>query len=61
VLVRLNRICAPDSSFDVYAYPNRAYQMPPVGYDAAICVEEFKPYMIDAYNNVSDSANDYLP
>jgi hypothetical protein len=53
VLVRLNQTYAPDSSFSVYAYPNLDYKSTPVGYDVAICVEEFKPYMIDAYNNVS--------
>lgn len=52
VLVRLNRAYAENSSFPVEVLADKDYPSP-VGYDAAICVEEFKPYMVDAYNNVS--------
>lgn len=54
VLVRLNQAYAPNSSFGAYAYADQNYNSSLVGYDVAICVEEFKPYMVDAYNNVSN-------
>lgn len=52
VLVRLNQAYAPNSTFGAYAYADPTYKSSRVGYDVAICVEEFKPYMVDAYNNV---------
>ncbi|QRV84383.1 hypothetical protein RhiJN_12399 [Ceratobasidium sp. AG-Ba] len=54
VLVRLNRAYAENSSFPVKILADKDYPSP-VGYDAAICVEEFKPYMVDAYNNTAGS------
>ncbi|KAF8599925.1 hypothetical protein BDV93DRAFT_525763 [Ceratobasidium sp. AG-I] len=55
VLVRLNQAYAPNSSFGVFAYPDEAYKSSPVGYDVAICIEEYKPYIVDAYNNSAGS------
>ncbi|KAG9077655.1 hypothetical protein FRC06_008785, partial [Ceratobasidium sp. 370] len=54
VLVRLNQAYAPNSTFSVYAQADVDYPSP-VGYDVAVCVEEFKPYMVDAYNNTAGS------
>jgi hypothetical protein len=59
VLVRLNQAYAPNSSFNVHAAADVDYPSP-VGYDVAVCVEEIKPYMVDAYNNVSNSYRGYL-
>ncbi|KAG8687284.1 hypothetical protein FRC08_012066 [Ceratobasidium sp. 394] len=54
VLVRLNQAYAPNSTFSVHAQADVDYPSP-VGYDVAVCVEEFKPYMLDAYNNTAGS------
>jgi hypothetical protein len=53
VLVRLNQAYAPNSTFGAYARPNPGSDLASVGYDVAVCVEEFKPYVVDAYNTVS--------
>ncbi|KAG9123575.1 hypothetical protein FRC07_014680 [Ceratobasidium sp. 392] len=55
VLVRLHSAYAPNSTFGLYAYSDQDYLSSPVGYDAAMCVEEFKPYIVDAYNNTAGS------
>ncbi|KAG8724011.1 hypothetical protein FRC09_000819 [Ceratobasidium sp. 395] len=54
VLVRLNQAYAPNSTFGVHAQADVDYPSP-VGYDVAVCVEEFKPYVLDAYNNTAGS------
>jgi hypothetical protein len=58
VLVRLNQAYAPNSSFSVHAAADVDYPSP-VGYDVAVCVEDFKSYMVDSYNNVSHSRCGY--
>ncbi|QRV84382.1 hypothetical protein RhiJN_12398 [Ceratobasidium sp. AG-Ba] len=55
VLVRLHQAYAPNGTFGAYAYPDHDYITSAVGYDAAICVEEFKPYVVDAYNNTASA------
>ncbi|KAG8714159.1 hypothetical protein FRC08_012299 [Ceratobasidium sp. 394] len=54
VLVRLNRGYAPNSTFSVQA-PGTKDSPNPIGYDVAVCVEEFKSYMLDSYNNTAGS------
>ncbi|KAG9079791.1 hypothetical protein FRC06_007464, partial [Ceratobasidium sp. 370] len=54
VLVRLNRGYAPNSTFSVQVQ-GTADSPNPIGYDVAVCVEEFKPYMLDSYNNTAGS------
>ncbi|QRV98444.1 exonuclease domain protein [Ceratobasidium sp. AG-Ba] len=54
VLVRLNQAYAPNSSFSVHSLADVDYPSP-IGYDVAVCVEEFKPYVLDAYNNTAGS------
>ncbi|KAG9122747.1 hypothetical protein FRC07_000744, partial [Ceratobasidium sp. 392] len=54
VLVRLNQAYASNSTFSVHA-PADKDSLSPIGYDVAICVEEFKPYMLDSYNNTAGS------
>ncbi|KAG8737957.1 hypothetical protein FRC10_007471 [Ceratobasidium sp. 414] len=54
VLVRLNRGYAPNSTFTVQS-PGSPDSPDPVGYDVAVCVEEFKSYTLDSYNNTAGS------
>jgi hypothetical protein len=52
VMVRLNQsYTAPDSSFQVYGElgANRTR----IGFDAAVCLEEVRGYVLDVYNSVS--------
>lgn len=52
-MVRLNQsYTADNSTFQVFGElgANRTR----IGFDAAICVEEVRGYVVDAYNNVGD-------
>jgi hypothetical protein len=56
VMIRLNQsYTAENSTFQVYGElgANRTR----IGFDAAICVEEVRGYVLDAYNNVSLGLN----
>ncbi|QRV80186.1 transmembrane protein [Ceratobasidium sp. AG-Ba] len=56
VMVRLNQsYTAPNSSFQVYGELGSAANRTQIGFDAAICVEEVKGYVLDAYNNSAGS------
>lgn len=50
VLVRLNESYAPNGQFYIYRNTTDGTR---IGYDAAICVQEVRPYVLDSYNNVS--------
>ncbi|QRV98443.1 exonuclease [Ceratobasidium sp. AG-Ba] len=54
LLVRLNQAYAPNGSFSVYAQGDPHFPSP-LGYDAAVCIEEFRPYMLNVYNNTAGS------
>ena len=47
VLIRISIGWAPNSSFPVYSKGARGYE---VGYDAAVCVQKYEPWIIEAYN-----------
>jgi hypothetical protein len=53
VLVRLNETHAPEGRFHTFVPGlGSAYDRTRIGLDAALCVQEIKPYMLDSYNNV---------
>jgi hypothetical protein len=53
-MVRLNESYTPtNSSFQVYGELGNAENRTRIGFDAAICVEEVRGYIVDAYNSVS--------
>ncbi|KAF8750518.1 hypothetical protein RHS01_09316 [Rhizoctonia solani] len=52
VMVRLNEsYTAPNSSFQVYGELGNRENRTRIGFDAAICVEEVRGYVVDAYNS----------
>jgi hypothetical protein len=54
VLVRLNESYTPYGQFHQYADGlGDAAARTRIGYDAAICVQEIRSYVLDSYNNVS--------
>ncbi|EEB89772.1 hypothetical protein MPER_12098, partial [Moniliophthora perniciosa FA553] len=51
LLVRLNTTFTRNGEFQAY-YPPEIQGFPaPIGYDAAVCVELFEPYVVGVYNN----------
>ncbi|CAE6455793.1 unnamed protein product [Rhizoctonia solani] len=56
VMVRLNESYTPsNSSFQVYGELGNAENRTRIGFDAAICVEEVRGYIVDAYNSSAGS------
>ncbi|GAB1525708.1 hypothetical protein RhiTH_008871 [Rhizoctonia solani] len=56
VMVRLNEsYTAPNSSFQVYGELGNRENRTRIGFDAAICVEEVRGYVVDAYNSSAGS------
>ncbi|CAE7128521.1 unnamed protein product, partial [Rhizoctonia solani] len=56
IMVRLNEsYTAANSSFQVYGELGSRENRTRIGFDAAICVEEIKGYVIDAYNSSAGS------
>ncbi|CAE6338438.1 unnamed protein product [Rhizoctonia solani] len=56
VMVRLNEsYTAPNSSFQVYGELGNKESRTRIGFDAAICVEEVRGYVVDAYNSSAGS------
>ncbi|CAA7269011.1 unnamed protein product [Cyclocybe aegerita] len=56
ILVRLNTTYAPHGKFDVLGpYPllNEDGNMTYIGYDAAVCVELYEPWVLEVYNSSS--------
>ncbi|CAE6459739.1 unnamed protein product [Rhizoctonia solani] len=51
VLTRLHESYAPNSTFGAYANPDVLWRGGRVGYDVAICVEEIRSWVVDAYNS----------
>ncbi|KAJ3509093.1 hypothetical protein NLJ89_g5402 [Agrocybe chaxingu] len=54
ILVRLNTTYAPHGKFDVlgpYPLPNEDGNMTYIGYDAAVCVELYEPWVLEVYNS----------
>jgi hypothetical protein len=53
LVVRLNTTYAPQGSFSLYSeesIPDRNGQPSRMGYDAAVCVELFEPWVVETYN-----------
>ncbi|KAF8749769.1 hypothetical protein RHS01_09824 [Rhizoctonia solani] len=53
VLTRLHEDYAPNSSFGAYATPDVLWPSGRVGYDVAICVEEIRSWVVEAYNSTA--------
>ncbi|KAH7343516.1 hypothetical protein B0J17DRAFT_642652 [Rhizoctonia solani] len=53
VLVRLNESYTPLAEFPQYVPGGDAATRTRIGLDAALCVSEIRPYMLDAYNNTA--------
>ncbi|KAJ1308925.1 hypothetical protein OPQ81_004610 [Rhizoctonia solani] len=53
VLVRLNESYTPMAQFPQYVPGGDAATRTRIGLDAALCVSEIRPYMLDAYNNTA--------
>ncbi|CAE6484465.1 unnamed protein product, partial [Rhizoctonia solani] len=53
VLARLHEAYAPNSTFGVYATPDELWAGGRVGYDVAICVEEIRSWVVEAYNSTA--------
>ncbi|CAE6457559.1 unnamed protein product [Rhizoctonia solani] len=53
VLTRLHEGYAPNSTFGAYATPDVLWPGGRVGYDVAICVEEIKSWVVEAYNSTA--------
>ncbi|KAK7051334.1 hypothetical protein VNI00_004834 [Paramarasmius palmivorus] len=56
LLVRLNTTHTPNGTFPVYSeqsIPTATEQATFIGYDAAICLELFEPYIVEVYNSTS--------
>ncbi|CAE6417342.1 unnamed protein product [Rhizoctonia solani] len=51
VLTRLHESYAPNSTFGAYATPDERWPGGRVGYDVAICVEEIRSWVVEAYNS----------
>lgn len=49
VLVRLNDTYTPNGTFPVYG--DEGYNGTRIGYDAAVCLELFEPYVVEVYNS----------
>ena len=53
VLVRFNTSLTPSGRFPVYSNQSLPYYDGPlnrIGYDAAVCVQQYEPWIIEAYN-----------
>ncbi|KAG8698885.1 hypothetical protein FRC09_006970 [Ceratobasidium sp. 395] len=58
ILVRLNESYAPQGQFHQYADGiGDAAARTRIGYDGAICVQEFRSYFLDSYNNYDFRSN----
>ncbi|CAE6334687.1 unnamed protein product [Rhizoctonia solani] len=55
VLTRLHEAYAPNSTFGAYATPDALWSGGRVGYDVAICVEEIRSWVVEAYNSACSS------
>ncbi|CAE6440486.1 unnamed protein product [Rhizoctonia solani] len=53
VLTRLHESYAPNSTFGAYATPDVLWPGGRVGYDVAICVEEIRSWVVEAYNSTA--------
>uniref|UniRef100_A0A0W0EVF4 Uncharacterized protein n=1 Tax=Moniliophthora roreri TaxID=221103 RepID=A0A0W0EVF4_MONRR len=51
LLVRLNTTFTQNGRFQTYCPPKAQGSPAPIGYDAAVCVELFEPYVVGLYNN----------
>ena len=53
VIIRLNNCCVPSSHFPVYsnksAFVSDWFEVT-VGYDAAVCVQKYEPWIVETYN-----------
>lgn len=57
VLVRLNTTYAAQGQFPILGPPivNGTGTVTNIGYDAAVCIEVFEPWIVDVYNNTAGS------
>ncbi|CAE6446357.1 unnamed protein product [Rhizoctonia solani] len=53
VLIRLNESYAPQSQFPQYVPGGDAISRTRIGIDAALCVSEIRPHILDAYHNAA--------
>lgn len=50
VIIRLNTSFTPSGRFPVYSVRDANGVQTRIGYDAAVCVERYEPWIIEAYN-----------
>jgi len=50
VLIRLNTLSAPSGRFPVYTNVSSPWVESRIGYDAAVCVQKYEPWIVEAYN-----------